>query len=153
MRRSVGLVFGTVMLLAACSGGDDASQSDSALDDAAATEIPAIEGDGSQAAPIGPIDFGDFPIAAPPVEGSTQELNADGLWSHTVTFPSQQFGDVMAFYDQWIAEQSQEYQRVEAETGGVVYSATIENKLHQITIGAPIEGDPVTFVTLGVGNL
>lgn len=161
--RILGLVFGAVLLLVACGGDEDLGELQPGPDqpgltaetlaqaapDGAASDGGVLDGG---ALTLGPLDFGDFPMPAPPVDGSSQEFNADGLWSQTVTFSADQFEPVVAFYDQWVATQPQQYEKVVAETGGVVYSSAIDNKLHQITISAPIQGDPLTFVTLGIAN-
>jgi len=86
-------------VLVACGGGD--SGTDSAA-------VPS--GGEASAAPAMMADMADFPIPAAP--GAIEILG--GAPTYWISYPLEDYDRVAQFYEDWVAGQSEEYQRVDA---------------------------------------
>ena len=67
--------------------------------------------------------------------------------------PLDQQAATISFYDEWTESQSDAYQRVEAEAGGVSWQNAPESGAERaiIAVLAPLEEDDFVTVTLTVG--
>jgi hypothetical protein len=92
-------------ILASCGGGD--SSADVAAD--------SNTGDAPQPSAV-TADMGDFPIPVAP--GAIEILG--GAPSYWISYPFEDYDRVAQFYEDWVASQPEEFQRVDAgETLGV----------------------------------
>ncbi len=67
----------------------------------------------------------------------------------TLSVPVDSYDDVVAFYDDWTAAEADEYQRVEAVSGGVSWvRITDPDNPGTIMLSAPLEGDSETLLSL-----
>ena len=143
--------------LVACGGGDDGPSDDanggagadptvnatstSSTGSAGATPPPPSSGD----RPSGAGE--DFPVAIP--EGWVIDVNGSiGLVITNqvqVLYPLDQFESVVAFYDQWTADQPEEYTKIESDDG-IVYQ--LGTPLRQIGVDDDFERDGSRYVVL-----
>lgn len=148
---SIALVL--VMVLVGCSGDGGSSDggSNEGGDDNASTESDDGSDAGDDSSNGGSADLGDLAIPAPPVGEAALTTDAEDTTIYTITFAGDDFEMVKDFYDDWTSSQSDQYQRTEAESGGVTWLATVDDRLHIIALSPPIEGDDRGFVTLTDG--
>ena len=133
------------LLLAGC--GDDDDSNAEAADTA---ELDTTDTGGGAAAP----DLGDFPIPAPPGTTEAGRTEVEGNVAIGLTVPVDSYDDVIAFYDGWTDSESDDYQRVEAASGGVSWIRTSgsDEETRSIMLSAPIEGGVDTIVALTAGS-
>jgi hypothetical protein len=155
------------MLVAACGGGDDAApttqapaqQTDSGSEgdgggDGSSSGGGGFTTDDARADAVGA--GADFPI---PIPGGWQvdqfalleQEGASGFAGGVaLEYANEDFDELVAFYDEWVASQPDEFVRAPLEGEGVVYTRT--SPLTQITISKDFEGSDglITFLTISV---
>ena len=93
-------------ILSSCGGGDaDTAAADAGMDPAAEVEVDPGPRPGAMM-----VDMGDFPIPAAP---GAQEIMG-GAPTFLLAYPNEDFGRVLNFYEDWVADQEGEYTRVDA---------------------------------------
>ena len=125
-----------VLVVAGCGdGGSSDEEANGAGDGNAATGSDEGSGD-DLSIPIPPV--GDEPLTTETEDGTI----------YTIMFPGDDLEIVIDFYDDWTSSQDAEYQRTEAESGGVTWLATVGGRLQIIAISPPLEGDNRGILTL-----
>ncbi len=154
----IGILAALSLLLGACGGGDDTTSGDAAATvDDGGESAPPDAGDGGESG--GSSDGGsdvaddDFPIPRP--DGLVLDVLADsGIPSpgqRQLYYDGDDFDRVVAFYDDWTAE-DEGWTRNES-AGIVVFSGSDTERIRTISItpdhdpGAQADG-PVTYVLL-----
>lgn len=160
------VVLVAALTLSGCGGGDDddtraddatsaasddqagGDSDDDAGDDAGNDASDAGSGDSSNGGAAA--DLGDFPIPAPPNSELVFTNELEDITAHTVTVPIGDFESAIAFYDDWTSSESDDYQRVVAESGGVIWTRTTGSvdSARNILLSAPSEGDDVIMIGL-----
>jgi hypothetical protein len=130
------------LTLAGCGGTDDTNDANGPGGpgaDAARSAAPAADADIS------------IPLAEGAEAVSTSESGPLTIVQYTVPLDRQ--AATIAFYDEWTAARSDDYERVEAESGGVSWqnAPAAGGEKHIIAVLAPLEGDDFVTVTLTVG--
>lgn len=150
MNRIVLLVFAATLLLAGC-GDDDADQGDASTtsttaDDASGSGGDATGGPGSD----GAASLDDFPIPGPPDAEPQVDNTQDGVRAVTFVLPDDRFDEIVAFYDDWVASSDDDYQRTEAEAGGVSWiGSTADGAPRQIQVSSVSGGEFVVGLIAG----
>lgn len=130
--------------LGACGSSDGSSD---------AAELAGGSGD-QQAGSVTAESLGDFPVPGPGVGNAALTSDSDELRAYIITFPAADYAGVVAFYDDWTATQTDDYQRIEAESGGVSWTLVSgEAGHHRIIAASPaLPGEDLAFVTLADGR-
>ena len=137
------------MMATAC-GGDEDSTTDGAGSSSTTTTVDdggsSGDDDGAQS-----VDGITVPLAPSADAVATSEAGELTIVQYIVPLDQQQA--TIAFYDEWTSSQSDDYQRTEAETGGVTWQNAPEpgGEKHLITVLSPLEGDDFIAVTVAVG--
>ena len=156
-------VIAVVALLAGGCGDDDDSPSESTgqSDSGADTDDPSSDGatdGGGESSGAGggtSVDTSDIAVPLPPGADAVARSDSGPLSLVQFIVPLDQRESTIAFYDDWTESESDEYQRVEAEAGGVSWQNAVEAGEDHVIIAvlAPLEGDDFVTVTLSVGPL
>ena len=127
--------------LGACGGSDGSS------------DTAEVAGD-QQAGSVTAETLGDFPVPGPGVGNAALTSDSEELRAYTITFPAADYAAVVAFYDEWTATQTDDYQRTEAESGGVSWTLVSGETGHNRIIAASpaLPGEDLAFVTLADGR-
>lgn len=156
-RTWVMLLIAVAALVVAGCGDDDggAAGSDSDSDGAGSSETTeasdSADGDDSGASATD-VDI-DVPLAPGADAVSTTEAGTATVVQFIVPLDEQE--STIAFYDDWTSDQSDEYQRIEAEAGGISWQNAPDagSDAAIIAVLAPLEGDDFVTVTITVGSL
>ncbi len=143
-QRHAILVVVFLVMLSACGGSNGS----------AGTTEPDTPGSNQQAGSVAGQGLGDFPIPVPGVGNAALTSDSDELRVYTITFPAEDFEAIIAFYDEWTSSQTNDYQRIEAESGGVSWTLVSGEPGHnQIIAASPaLPGEELAFVTLADGR-
>lgn len=147
------------LLLAGC--GDDDSATDGSDPTGAdvgegAAEADSLNDDGSSGEEGGAGDaIGDLAVPLPPGADAVARSEAGPVTIIQFIVPLDQQEAAIAFYDEWTAAQSDEYQRNESAGGGVSWQNAPESGADKnlIVILTPLEGDDFVPATLTIGPL
>jgi len=146
--------FALAGILVSC-GGDSGSD---AAGDSGPGEAAVPSGREASAAPARMADMGDFPIPAAP--GAVEILGGPAMF--LISYPLEDYDRVAQFYEDWVAGQSEEYQRVDAsetlgpEIRGLSWLTSDGSRM--ITVAEESEADyedaddPNTVVQLSASN-
>ena len=115
---------------------------------------PLSPGSDQQADSVSGQDLGDFPIPGPGVGSAALTSDSEELRAYTITFPAEDYEAIIAFYDDWTSSQTDDYQRLEAEAGGVSWTLVSGEPGHNRIIAASpgLPGEELGFVTLADGR-
>ena len=156
--RSVGAVCAVVVLFACgCTGDEDSTdpteQADSGSEATTADVGDSDGGDGSTDSDEPNAEISGVSAPLPPQADAVATTESGPLTVVQFIVPLDQQEATIAFYDDWTESQPDEYQRVEAESGGVSWQNAPEPGAERaiISVLAPIAGDDFVAVTLAVG--
>ncbi len=154
-RSALAMFAALTLLLAACGGDDDGSD---AGDPSAADGTANDDGEGNAAGDSGQgagVDLGDFPIPLPAGAEAVLETDAGGgITVVQFTLPLDKVEGAVAFYDDWTSNEPDDYQRSEAESGGLSWvNASGGDDSVVIAILSRLGDDDFQAVTLTVGPL
>jgi len=159
--RGARSVAATVTLVALSIGGcsdDDGStepteQVDSGGEEAGADPGNTDGGDASSDGDMPNAEVSGISVPLPPAADAVATTESGPLTLVQFIVPLDQQEATISFYDEWTEAQSDEYQRVEAEAGGVSWQNAPESGAERtiVAVLAPLEGDDFVTVTLTVG--
>lgn len=132
------------LILMGCAGDGGADDTLGSSDPGSSSADPGETGSGE----AGAADLGDFPIPGPGVGEVALTTDSDEIKVYTITFAGADFESVRDFYDDWTQSEADDYQRTEAESGGVTWLAVIDDRTRIIVVSPAVEGDDIAFVTL-----
>ncbi|MDH3705813.1 MAG: hypothetical protein OES57_07075 [Acidimicrobiia bacterium] len=147
MRSFAIAVIAAFTLLGAACGSDDESSTNDPDPTTEQSDGAAVDG-ADDAGGSAPADLGDFAIAVPAGGVVTSDDVTNGARVVFVSMPVSEFDAVVAFYDDWTADQEPEFQRVDAEEGGVAWVTANSS----IQVLAPLEGDEQVLIGLTVAD-
>ena len=167
MWRRTSTVLAIVLLVAltGCSAGDDNSASPGDTVQPATGDDSGSDGDAPESAGGGdtsptqsdgsPAGAGeDFPIAIP--NGWEIDIHAEigltGSGGVQLLYPDDEFDTLVAFYDQWTSDQTDEYAKSEADD--LILFTRMDSPAYTIAVTGNHEerGDRFTLLQLSVGN-
>lgn len=129
----------------ACSSGDD---------DSGAEPTSPSDGSGTNGDSSGPPELGDFPIPVPEWADAVSVDDSGPLKVVLFTVPFDQQDATVAFYEDWTADQPDEFVRTDSGGGGVTFQseAAVGEGKSIVAILSPLAGDDFVSVSLSFGE-
>jgi hypothetical protein len=155
LRRLVIALGVFAAIVAGCGDSDDSGSTSSTDESVDSTTDSDDGGDGGESSSVGAaVDLGDFPIPVPPGVEVSPPIETIGVTAVNISFAVDDFDSVVAFYDDFTTSGSDEYQRVVADAGGVIYTLVSgePGEIQSILVSSPVPGDDTTFATLTAGT-
>lgn len=139
---AVPLLLTAVALGLACSDDDDSG-----------ADLTPTHGPGSNGQPNGSSELGDFPVPVPDWADALSVSESGPLQVALFAVPVDRQDATVAFYEEWIAEQDDEFVRTEGQGGGVSFQsdAAVGEEKTTITILSPAGSEDFGSVSIAVG--
>jgi hypothetical protein len=93
-------------------------------------------------------DLGDFAIPAPEGGAVGRIPGGDQATVYVITYPSDRFDELVAYYDEWTSDEPDDYERREGVSGSVTWQLARPGLSRIIVVLAPNAGEDVVSVSL-----
>jgi hypothetical protein len=146
MRISIRTAIASVglALLTACSGSDGQSDIDAAANGSGDTGQGTSIAGGFAAG----TDLGDFAIPAPEGGAVARIPGGPQATVYVITYPSDRFDELVAYYDEWTSDEPDDYERREGGSGSMTWQLARPGLSRIIVVLAPNAGEDVVSVSL-----
>jgi hypothetical protein len=94
------------------------------------------------------IDLGDFAIPAPGGGGVARIPGGGQATVYLITYPSDRFDELVAYYDDWTSDDPDDYERREGGSGSITWQLARPGLSRIIVVLAPNAGEDVISVSL-----